>query len=127
MKSKAAALLGLALLASAPVASGATGTCDVSPGDHTAYTGTDTALDTAPLTSPGVSEARCMKTIRTLGGFVVEGVFKDGKGRYADELPVFGKLVNMWPGETPNTTYLGGPIDKPSRSSTSVGSVYTTS
>jgi hypothetical protein len=79
------------------------GTCDISPGEYTSYTGTTADLDTASPFSPGVSEARCMKEIRTLGGFVVEDVFKDSKGRYANELPNFGKLMNGWPGEPANS------------------------
>lgn len=104
MSQRFGVMLGLALSALATRADAATGTCDVSAGEYTAWTGTAAALETAdPTTTPGVSEARCFKDIRSLGGFVVEDVFKDGKGRYANELPSFGKLVNMWPGENGNT------------------------
>jgi len=102
--------VGTALLATR--ADAATGKCDVSAGDYTTFTGADPY--TAALTSPGVSAARCMKTIRTLGT-VVEGVFRDGKGRYADELTTFGKLYNMWPGENPGTTCSPGFDPKPAR------------
>lgn len=103
MSTRIGALLALAVTAFAARADAATGTCDVSPGEYTSWTGTSTDLETASTASPGVSEARCFKDIRSLGGFVVEDVFKDAKGRYANELPSFGKLVNMWPGENGNT------------------------
>ncbi len=92
------ALSTLALaLGAAPSAHAATGKCDVSGGDYTQFTGTDPYA--VPTSGIGVSGARCMKTIRSLGGQVVEGVFQDGKGRYADELGTYGKLFNMYPGE----------------------------
>jgi len=109
---KLAGLVALATALLATSADAATGVCDVSAGDYTTFTGTDPY--TAPLTNPGVSGARCMKTIRTLGT-VVEGVFRDGKGRYANELKTFGKLYNMWPGEGFNTTCSPGFDPKPER------------
>src|SRR5688572_29571469 len=100
MSTRFGALFALAVTVLASRADAATGTCDVSSGEYTSWTGTTTALETAdPTTTPGASQARCFKDIRALGGFVVEDVFKDGKGRYANELPSFGKLINMWPGE----------------------------
>ena len=93
--------LGLTVFAASADAS--TGLCDVSPGEYTAYTGADPIADKSdPASTSGLSEARCLKTIRTLGS-VVEGVFLDAKGRHADELPSYGKLFDMWPGELGNT------------------------
>lgn len=105
--------LGTALFATR--ADAATGKCDVSAGDYTTFTGADPYA--APLTSTGVSAARCMKTIRTLGT-VVEDVFRDGKGRYADELGTFGKLYDVWPGEGFATGCSPGVNDKGKRNVT---------
>jgi len=102
MSPRLGALFALAVTALVARADAATGTCDVSPGEYTAWTGTTTALESAATSTAGVTEARCLKDIRSLGT-VVEDVFKDAKGRYANELPSFGKLVNMWPGENGNT------------------------
>lgn len=100
----AAAGFSVAISIAMPSARAApTGYCDVSPGEYTAWTGSPSELDTAPTSAPGVSEARCLADIRSLGGLVEENVFKDAKGRYANELPTYGKLVNMWPGEPGNS------------------------
>jgi hypothetical protein len=94
----------LASLAVAGSADAATGTCDISGGEYTQWTGTNAQLDdpSTPTSLTGFTEARCLRRIRTLGT-VVEDVFKDAKGRYANELPSYGKLVNMFPGENGNT------------------------
>jgi hypothetical protein len=107
----------------APANADTAGACDVSPGEYTAWTGTSADLETASVFTPGVSEARCLKDIRSLGGFVVEDIFKDSKGRYADELGSYGKLVNVWPGEVSNTICNG---DIPSGKRNSPGEFCTT-
>ncbi len=111
-----AAALSLVLTTTAADAA-PTGFCDVSPGEYTSYTGTSAGLETANVLSPGVSQSRCLKDIQSLGGFVVNSVFRDSKGRYADELPTYGKLVNTWPGENANsvcnTTYPAGKRNAP--------------
>ena len=117
-----AAFAGLGLLFAAIAAGPAyasTGTCDVSPGEYTAYAGTDPLTDTSPPASTaGLSSARCMKTIRTLGS-VVEGVFKDAKGKTADQLPSYGKLFNTHAGES-NDTICNGFFAKGQRNVPSV-------
>ncbi len=113
-------LVGLGALCVAFDGNAATGKCDESPGEYTAWTGTNAQLDN-PATSTaltGMSEARCLRRIRTLSN-VVEGVFRDSQGRYAHELPSLGKLVNMWPGENYNTI-CNGEFSKPQRNTPGV-------
>jgi hypothetical protein len=118
----------LTLLLVAAPADAATGTCDVSPGEYTAYpTSKDPLTDTSPPASTsGLSEARCLKTVRTLAAIpgttsspVVEDVFRDAKGRDAFSLPSYGKLFNMYPGENANTI-CDGSYDKGQRNTPSV-------
>lgn len=66
--------LSIVLFVSTP-ARAATGVCDVSP----------------------QSEATCTAQIESAGA-VVDDIFKDTMGRTGPELPVFGQIVNAWPG-----------------------------
>lgn len=59
----------------APIANAATGICDESPQNSQA----------------------CIDAIQNSGG-VVNDIFRDSNGLTADQLPVFGKIVNAWPG-----------------------------
>lgn len=66
----------LAALALAPAAWGSTGVCDSNP----------------PTTTTA-----CIDAIQN-GGAVVNDIFKDTNGLSAQQLPLFGKLYNQWPG-----------------------------
>ena len=84
------ALLGLCL----PLAARAsTGVCDQSSGNA------------------GATEQACVAAIQALGpGTVVDGVFKDAQGRTGDQLPVYGKLINPFPGCTTGNTICNGDL-----------------
>ncbi len=84
------ALLGLCLPLSAHAS---TGVCDQSSGDT------------------GATEQACVAAIQALGpGTVVDGVFKDAQGRTGDQLPVYGKLINPFPGCTTGNTICNGDL-----------------
>ncbi len=76
---------------SALAAEASTGTCDVSAGDT------------------GASELACLAAVTALGtNTVVDDVFRDANGKTADQLPLYGKLSNAFPGcSTANNTCNG--------------------
>jgi hypothetical protein len=74
----------------APLATAATGVCDATP--------------EAPQ--------KCIDAIQASGG-VVNDIFRDTNGLTGDQLPLFGKLFNAWPGCPINTSTCGGQSNPP--------------
>ncbi|HRI71200.1 MAG TPA: hypothetical protein PK156_43505, partial [Polyangium sp.] len=88
-------LSATSLLLAAAASNAATGICD---------------------TTPEASQA-CINAIQNSGG-VVNDIFRDSNGLTADQLPVFGKIFNAWPGcPNVNASTCGGqsvaPFDCP--------------
>lgn len=78
-----ALLSALALLALAAPASASTGVCD---------------------SNPPTSTQACIDAIQNSGG-VVNDIFRDANGRDATQLPVYGQLIDNWPGCSGTTDF----------------------
>jgi len=87
----ASLLSATSLLLVTPLAWAATGICDLTPENSLA----------------------CITAIQNSGG-VVNDIFKDSNGLTGDQLPVFGKVINAWPGcPNLNISTCGGQSNPP--------------
>lgn len=49
----------------------------------------------------------CTTEIQSMAGLVVNDIFKDAQGHAAQELPVYGTLINNWPGCPERVDFIG--------------------
>jgi MYXO-CTERM domain-containing protein len=78
------------------------------------------ALSSSAARAATCQVAACTNEIQAAAGVVVNDIFKDNNGLTAQQLPVFGKLVNNWPGCPEHVDFAGAghsisPYDCPSQ------------
>src|SRR5262245_58270561 len=71
------------------------------------------ATATAPALAAVCNVNGCFAQIQAAAGVVVNDIFKDALMRTADQLPVYGTIINNWPGCVEHVDFAGAGHSNP--------------